>query len=262
MTDREKYLFDVQGYLVVRNFLTPEEVARLNEAIDANRDRMTEHEGTYMMEWEHPWCEPFREMLAHPKAIPYLNTMHGRGWRLDHSPVVFYARPGTEGLKLHGPGHMFDGSQYYIYKNGTMRCGMVSFQYQLADIKPGDGGFCCIPGSHRANYPCPPEILECDEAEDIVHHVPCKAGDLLIFNEATTHGTLPWKAAHERRTLMYRFSPKYLHFAGGYYQSQFPEWVNELTEAQRAVLEPPYIYNRPLIEPDGQTIVRPRRDGL
>jgi len=55
----------------------------------------------------------------------------------------------------------------------------------------------------------------------------------LIFNEATTHGTLPWTAPHERRTLMYCFSPKYLHFAGGCYRCEFPEWVEELTEAQR-----------------------------
>src|SRR5207249_9231124 len=102
MTDREKYLFDIQGFLHVREFLTREEVARLNEAIDANREKMTDREGTYlgnsttlageskrgvlygMMEWGHPWCDPFREMLAHPKAIPYLDTMLGRGWRLDH----------------------------------------------------------------------------------------------------------------------------------------------------------------------------------
>ena len=32
-----------------------------------------------------------------------------------------------------------------------------------------------------------------------------------------------------------------------------PEWVSELTEAQQAVLEPPYIYHRPLIEADGTT---------
>ena len=32
MTDREKYLFDVQGIRVVRSFLTPAEVARLTEA--------------------------------------------------------------------------------------------------------------------------------------------------------------------------------------------------------------------------------------
>jgi hypothetical protein len=88
----------------------------------------------------------------------------------------------------------------------------------------------------------------------------CKAGDLLIFNEATTHGALPWKARHERRALLYRYSPKVLHFAGGYHQSSFPEWVEELTEAQRAVLEPPYIYHRPLIEDDGVTVVRPHRE--
>ena len=89
----------------------------------------------------------------------------------------------------------------------------------------------------------------------------CRAGDLLIFNEATTHGTLPWRGAHERRSLLYRFSPMYLHFYGSYHQTSFPEWVNELTEAQRAVLEPPYIYYRPLIEDDGVTVIRPRREG-
>jgi hypothetical protein len=186
--------------------------------------------------------------------------MLGRGWRLDHSPVVFFASEGTEGLKLHGPGNNFDGAEYYTYKNGIMRCGMVSYQFQLADIGPGEGGFCCIPGSHKANYACPASILECEPEEEAILHVPCKAGDLLIFNEATTHGTLPWKAKHQRRTLMYRFSPKYLHFAGGVYTSEFPAWVEELTEAQRGVLEPPYIYNRPIIEPDGTTVVRPHRE--
>ncbi len=60
-----------------------------------------------------------------------------------------------------------------------------------------------------------------------------------------------------RRSLLYRYSPKYLHFAGGSYETSQPAWVAELTEAQQAVLEPPYIYNRPLIEEDGVTVVRP-----
>ena len=88
-----------------------------------------------------------------------------------------------------------------------------------------------------------------------------KAGDLVIFNEATTHGTLPWRAKHERRALFYRYFPKYLHYAGGYYQTDMPDWVSELTEAQQAVLEPPYVYNRPLIEADEETLARPRREG-
>ena len=40
-----------------------------------------------------------------------------------------------------------------------------------------------------------------------------------------------------------------------------PDWVSELTEVQQAVLQPPYVYNRPLIEEDGETLVSPRREG-
>jgi ectoine hydroxylase-related dioxygenase (phytanoyl-CoA dioxygenase family) len=273
------YVVEVQGYLVVREFLSPDEVARLNGAIDAKRDRLTTHEGTYlgdsttlkgekkrgvlygeMLTWEHPWCDPFRDLLVPPKAIPYLNVMLGRGWRLDHRPQLFYGTAGMEGLKLHGPGHQFDGAQYYVYKNSVMRCGLLSFQYQLADVNPGDGGFCCIPGSHKANFPCPPEVLEWDAAREAVVHVPLKAGDLLIFNEATTHGTLPWTADHERRSLMYRYSPKYLNFVESFYETKLPDWTDELTEAQRAALAPPHIYGHPIIEDDGETVIRPHRE--
>jgi ectoine hydroxylase-related dioxygenase (phytanoyl-CoA dioxygenase family) len=279
MTDREKYLYDIQGYLVVRNFLTMEEVDRLNAAFDANRDRMRDdgnsntgdsttlkgHKRGYfdgMLAWDHPWCDPFRDLLVHPRAIPYLNTILGRGWRMDHSPFALFSTKGAEGLILHGPGHNFFGAAYYQFKNGAMRSGMIVMQYQLADVNEGDGGFCAVPGSHKANYPCPKDIIEWEADQDIVYNVPCKKGDLLIFNEATTHGTLPWRADHERRSLLYRYSPHYLHYAGGYHQTTFPEWVNELTEAQRAVLEPPYHYNRPLVEDDGASIVRPRSAGL
>ncbi len=278
MSEREKYLFDLQGFLVVRDFLTPEEVAALNESVDANIDVMGEdgnsHTGesttlvgkkrgmfTGMLSWPKPWCNPFRDIVVHPKLLPYLNTIHGRGWRLDHQPFILTADKGTEGLRLHGPGMVnFDGSQYYIYTNGQMRCGMVVFQFQLADVNEGDGGLAVIPGSHKANLACPEKIKEWEMDQDIVYNVPAKAGDLIIFNEATTHGTLPWTADHDRRSLLVRYSPKYLHFAGGYYETSFPEWVDELTEAQRAVLEPPYIYNRPLIEDDGVSVIYPRRE--
>ena len=135
---------------------------------------------------------------------------------------------------------------------------MIVCQFQLADVNEGDGGLCVIPGSHKANFPLPEKIRLWQEHREVVYNVPCKTGDMVIFNEATLHGTLPWTAEHERRSLLYRYSPKYLHFAGGTYQTSQPAWVSELTEAQQAVLEPPYIYNRPLVEADGETVVRPR----
>jgi hypothetical protein len=46
----------------------------------------------------------------------------------------------------------------------------------------------------------------------------------------------------------HRYSPKYLHVDGGTFTVTQPEWVQELTPAQRAVLEPPYRYDRPELE--------------
>jgi hypothetical protein len=277
MDDREQFLFDLQGFLLVKNFLTEAEVKRLNEAVDANLDKCVDDPNSHavgnlvgpkkrgsfhgMLTWEQPWCQPFRDLLAHRKLIPYLNTLFGRGWKLDHSPFMLTGGAGSEGLILHGStSYHHDGSQYYVYANGLMRCGMIVCQYQLSDVNSGDGGLCVIPGSHKANLPCPQDILRWEANQELIYNIPCKAGDMVIFNEATIHGTLPWTAKHERRSLLYRYSPKYLHFAGGVYKTSMPEWVGELTDAQQAVLEPPYIYHRPLIEDDGITVVRPRRE--
>ncbi len=275
ISDKDKFLFDLQGYLVVENVLTQEEIDKLNHAFDANWDKRdldpnTLPDGktygpvrrgifTGMLAWEKPWCQPFRELLAHPAVIPYLDELLGRGWKMDHSPFMLTGGKGTEGLRIHGStSKFFNGSAYYQYANGMMRCGMIVCQFQLADVTEGDGGLCVIPGSHKANYPCPNEILTWEDHRETVYNVPAKEGDMVIFNEATLHGTLPWTAEHERRSLLYRYSPKYLHFSGGTYQTTQPEWVSELTESQQAVLEPPYIYNRPLVGEDGETIDKPR----
>ena len=37
--------------------------------------------------------------------------------------------------------------------------------------------------------------------------------------------------------------------------------LGELTEAQRAVLEPAYGYSRPLLGDDGESVVSPEREG-
>ncbi|MYF92208.1 MAG: phytanoyl-CoA dioxygenase family protein, partial [Gemmatimonadetes bacterium] len=42
MNEDDKYLFDLTGYLVLKDVLTAEEVAALNAGIDRNRDLMSE----------------------------------------------------------------------------------------------------------------------------------------------------------------------------------------------------------------------------
>ena len=277
MNDTEKFLFDLQGYIVVPGFLSPDEVSALNDAFDANWDQRRDDDNrdpsgnmagsdrrgmfTGMLTWEQPHCRPFRDLLAHPKLLLYLDTLHGRGWKLDHEPYMLTGGKGIEGLRIHGTTNvLYNGSRFYAYTNGQMRVGLLVVQYALHDQNPGDGGLCVIAGSHKANFDCPREITTWEEHQEVVYQVPMKAGDMVIFSENTLHGSLPWQADHERRALLYRYTPKYLHYDGGTYEVTQPEWVAELTEAQQAVLEPPYIYHHPLIEPDGETVVRPRRE--
>src|SRR5687767_12353025 len=126
MTDREKYLFDLQGFVVVKSFLGRDEVDRLNGAFDQNMERLEKDEeiGSYgskvlegeqrgvfngMLTWPQPHCQPFRDLLAHKKLVPYLDDLLGRGWHSDSPPVAWHSTKGAEGLALHMGDPHFSG---------------------------------------------------------------------------------------------------------------------------------------------------------
>ena len=161
----------------------------------------------------------------------YLNTILGQGFRMDHNPSLITMEEGGEGHTFHGSaGPDFDPNCYYIYKNGEIHCGLTVVAWQFSDTNPGDGGLCLIPGSHKGNYACPQEIRKWEAHRDIVRQVSCKAGDVVIFTEAVTHGTLPWTAEHQRRSALFRMSPGNLAYVSGY--NPWPEAVLADIDAQ------------------------------
>ena len=270
MTEDERYLFDINGYIVVREVLSPEEVAEANRAIDHHSGEIRERAGDLslsgessalkgitgrgdlggMLAWEKPWCEPFRAMLAHPRVVPYLHALLGPGFRMDHNPGLITMREGAEGHVFHGSsGPGFDPHQYYIVRDGRMHNGLMVVAWQLADQNEGDGGLCLIPGSHKGNFACPPAMRNFEAHQEFIKQITAKAGDVVVFSEATTHGTLPWRAKHQRRSLLFRYSPNCLAYANSYLP--WPEGtLDGLTPEQRAVLEPPYHtrLDRPMID--------------
>jgi hypothetical protein len=141
MSDPERYLFDLRGFLVVEDLLTEAELAACNEAIDRHRDLIRSRppeqslscsaaalrgdQGRFemtrsLLALEKPWCEPFRRLLVHPGIVPYLTELIGPGFRLDHGPGLIGMERGTEGHLLHGGGEPYDPSQYYFYKKSWM----------------------------------------------------------------------------------------------------------------------------------------------
>lgn len=270
LTDRETYLFDLQGWLVVPGLLDRQEVDALNRALDANADRRRDddedlvQESTAlagaprrgyrgMLEWPRPWCEPFRRLIAHPRLVPYLDGTLGRGWHLDHPPEVFDYPTGTQGQVLHFGEPFVQDGVWYQARGGAMRSGLVTAEFLLTDQPAGNGGFCAIAGSHKGNFPRPRAIDLWEQDTSVVTNPGAGAGDVILFTEAVAHGTLPWRNAHDRRVVLYRFGAKTTQYAGGFHRIVMPDWADELTPAERAAIEPAHFYDRTLVGADGST---------
>ena len=196
MTDDERYLFDLNGYLIVRNVLTSAQVATAQAAIDARQKFMvprgdaalrnavpgTPLYGTgpgrqdlgRVLEWGGD-ATVFQSILAHPRLVPIFHGILGPGYRMDHLPLVIAQEQGAEGFQLHGGTIDCASGEYnphlaYTCQHGTIRSSLLGCNVMLTDHNPGDGGFCIVPGSHKSNFvrsfcvgrihPHPPRFVE------------------------------------------------------------------------------------------------------
>ena len=132
-------------------------------------------------------------------------------FRHDHGAWVFHSEKGTEGLTLHGQGEPHRPVVAYHHQNGQPYCNGVTVTWQLTNCKAGDGGFACVPGSHKARDPMPAGVRTCDD--DLGGLQPeLRAGDVLFFMDgAQTHGTPTWKSATPRRSVLFKYASKFLH---------------------------------------------------
>ncbi len=272
MNKQEKYLFDLHGYLVVRNALTAEQVATLSERFEQERARQEKrgrtghlHYGsdrTRFRQDDDPawmasslleWGGPYIDLIDLPTVAPYLEELLGVNYRLDHDYLNVNTAKDHRKLHLHGGGQgaggatdlvgPTDGGQcYYRYNNGKFYNGLIAVAFELNTVQPGDGGFACIPGSHKANFELPSDWKNSatqDEIPEVVDRVAAAAGDAIIFTEACAHGTVPWQGANERRTIFYKYCPHAVAWSPCYYNA---DNYGALTDTQRAMLMPPSAY--------------------
>ncbi len=264
MDEYEKYLFDLNGYLVVRNALSAERLAELNaalagvgiddllrrvgyvhtgfpEGIEGNQDPASgpiDVEMGSMLDWG----TPFRDLVDEPAIKPYLVELLQDGYRLDHAYSIFMRSGWRDDVahSLHGGATPFDPSQSYRFEAGRMFNGLTVVSFTLSDVPEGAGGFCVIPGSHKANYPLPDRI-KAAKYEWPVRQVALNAGDAVIFTEAITHGAMPWRAEHDRRALLLKYAPGFMQWEKG---SPWTKADDRFTPAQRDLLRGPFATGR------------------
>ena len=259
MTETEKYLFDVHGYLVIEEVLSADEVAAANAAIDhyagqiSIRPNDLAHGSSTlvgetgrgdlggMLTWDKPYCNVYRQMIAHPKLTPYLKELLGPGFRLEGLGIITMDK-GAEGFWFHEGAEPYDRSRHYLYRNGKMYCGMTNIAVQLTNVEEGDGGFACLPGSHKSNFSCPGEIRLYHAHQNRIAQIPAQAGDVVLFVECLMHGSLPWTADYQRRSVIIRYNSGVVaeSLMGNYTP---PAFYSELTPEQQLVISQPSYRN-------------------
>ena len=246
MTQEEKFQFDLEGYLVIKGVLSESEAANLNTLADEAFPDEFDDKGLKRTSRVSLWGPRFRDLIDHAALVPYLLELLGPKVRIDHDYCIFM-RQGAERGRLHGGPTMqggVPGDHWYAYHDGVMRNGLTVFTYCLSPAGPGDGGFACIPGSHKSNFltHIPDDVRSFERRPRYVAQPEAETGDVIVFTEALVHGTMPWTADHERRALLFKYSPGHSSWAQTYYD---PDEYPGLSDQQRRLMAAPSIGQRP-----------------
>lgn len=248
MTADQKYSFDLTGLLLLDDFIGTEMLGMLNKAWP---ERIA---GRDMFDVNFSWGKPWTHLLALDSLRPVLQTLLGKGFRVDHAFGVnelFYSTKG----RMHHQSHLADLGVTYTYQRGRPYTTLLTLSVALVDIPAGAGGFCCVPGSHKANVDCPASWFEI-EKHPYMMQIPQKAGSAVLFTEALTHGTYHLGHEQPRRSIIMRLTPGGVQFRRNPAQPDTtllpstPGWLNsdatplrpeQLSESERKlVMRPPF----------------------
>ncbi len=251
MDEEQKYLFDVFGFIVLPDVLTQNQVERLRTTLRGSTEQfppVPQQEGP--LHWDSIW----RDILDLPNISPILESLIGNPnlyrarqekhddplptFRLDHINVHTHVAKGFKGGMLHGG--WIGTAGFYRYDNGVLYNGLTTVSFELFDTHANEGGFACIPGSHKSNMRLPDGWADLSKGvNDCVERVSAKPGDAIIFTEALIHGTLPWEVDQKRSTVFYKYSPHTLSWSADFFNTEDFLGYDDMNPRKLAMLEKP-----------------------
>jgi ectoine hydroxylase-related dioxygenase (phytanoyl-CoA dioxygenase family) len=241
MNERQKYLFDLQGYLVIEDVLSEadcdlaitkikERARPMEKTPDGYDANGTWHSAAGLYEAG----EPFLKLIDHPAITDVLTEIIGSHLRCE-SCYSFVRHRDCPPFEMHG-GHRGGRVNFrYDVHNGQIYTGLTVVSIALQDISEADGGFACVPGSHKSDFPIPPE----DRRElfafggPLVRNIAAPRGAAIVFTETLAHGAASWQNDEPRYGLFYKFNDR-----AAIYHAQEPrrpsaEAFAQMTDSQK-----------------------------
>ncbi|WOO40022.1 phytanoyl-CoA dioxygenase family protein [Rubellicoccus peritrichatus] len=264
VTPLEEYLFDLNGYIILRNVIDAHQLASANAIVDScPKDLKTgewwgnvqvqsysETDGINLQQI-YEAGKPFEELIDQPGWIEKVKHFVGGEGTFDwlHGPLFldenfFSIRGPGQAIGLHSGGETGTKRTQFRYHNGHFQCGQINILMAFNDIGPGDGATMVIPGSHKANFPHPSfeehkmkhgETKSVEGVEGAIE-VYLNAGDAILFVDAISHGSAARVNDGERRICVYRYGPSWGYFRHGYRPSE--ALLDRLAPEKRKMVHP------------------------
>ena len=224
MTPEQRYLFDLTGYLHLKNVLTGETLRKCQEAVESYintpEEQLPEDFGTKngrMYENGFAWAKCLEALVFHPAYWSIVRELTSRKPRFLRGTMLVN-NAGNEEVdagRFHCAREDFGWySTRYDCRDGQIYCDdFVIFPY-FYDVNPGDGGLAVVPGSHKSNFARPDALFNGGDLgrglPEFAVNLNAKAGDVLIISELLTHGALKWTPKDRKRVILaLRYAPQF-----------------------------------------------------
>lgn len=194
----QKFLFDIQGYVILSDVLSADECRTYRKTVEESLQSASDSEpvaaptkvvvaGEQRLNGllrQRP--EVWSALLDHPGVLPYLQTfLNSKTPQLVHSWAML--KHADEQADECG-WHRGVDSQSYSYHDGVISCQMANVLFALTDNLADDGGLMVVPGSHKSNM----SLGLGDYGINFPGSQPLlvQEGDVVIFSEGLLHSPI------------------------------------------------------------------------
>ena len=146
MTEEQKYIFDVKGWLCLSGLLTEEQLGPIRD----HQLRFLYDRDSLPPEQRDNHGGPSQIMLDHPAVVGVLNEVLSHqglaseecyGFRFDHT-YTSHRTAGHDNWRPHGGSGFFNfpgSSHHYHMQQGKVHSGLTRVVWELNEVAPGDG---------------------------------------------------------------------------------------------------------------------------
>ena len=221
--------FMEDGFLVIENALSDDEVDRYVEMIDraaANDPKYdpSKHFGPNTIVESYP---EFAELVDHDRHVGYMHDVYGELLKLHISQIFMRPRDGS-----HNMWHP-DGARAVPY--GVFAPEMpiqIKVSYWLTDLPEAEmGNFVCMPGSHRQQY-----FDHYDTHDSVPGELILKVpkGTMTLMHCNTWHRVEPNHSDVVRKNIFLAYCPSWVCEADRHKSD--PDWLATLNREQRIIM--------------------------